>query len=277
MALLGGEEDELGFLDGGATAVTVGAGPVSGQMGVAAASGRAAAPTMTSERAAAASGRVADVSGPALAAQTGVADMFRQSSHPVAAVFHVAFKALALFFYLFGTWFSSSFVLLFVLCIVSLAFDFWTVKNVTGRLMVGLRWWNDIADDGSNVWRFESIENLDGVSGADYSIFWYAQYLNVALWTLFGFLDLLKLQFDWLVLVVVAVSLGASNVYGYWQCSKDARARLEGAVRGAVQQQAMNAFASSIGSSIGSSFGKAFGTAGSGTGAGAAHSTQATI
>jgi hypothetical protein len=269
--MLRGEEDELGFSDGGgATAVTVGAGTVSGQMGGTA---RAAAPPTAAERAAASSARVSDLSGPAPAAQSGVADMFRQSSHPVAAAFHVAFKALALFFYLFGTWFSSSFVLLFVLCIVSLAFDFWTVKNVTGRLMVGLRWWNDIAEDGSNVWRFESVDNLDNVSGADYRIFWYAQYLNVALWSLFGFLDLLKLQFDWLVLVVVAVSLGASNVYGYWQCSKDARARLEGAVRGAVQHQAMSVFASSIGSSIGSSFGKAFGTAG----AGAAHGAQATI
>jgi hypothetical protein len=25
-----------------------------------------------------------------------------------------------------------------------LAFDFWTVKNVTGRLLVGLRWWNEV-------------------------------------------------------------------------------------------------------------------------------------
>lgn len=25
-----------------------------------------------------------------------------------------------------------------------LAFDFWTVKNVSGRLLVGLRWWNKV-------------------------------------------------------------------------------------------------------------------------------------
>jgi hypothetical protein len=38
-----------------------------------------------------------------------------------------------------------------------LASDFWTVKNVTGRLLVGLRWWNNIKDDGENEWVFESI------------------------------------------------------------------------------------------------------------------------
>ncbi len=29
-------------------------------------------------------------------------------------------------------------------------------QNVTGRLLVGLRWWNDVKDDGSNIWIFES-------------------------------------------------------------------------------------------------------------------------
>ena len=38
------------------------------------------------------------------------------------------------------------------------SFDFWTVKNVSGRLLVGLRWWNEIHEDGSNIWVFESKE-----------------------------------------------------------------------------------------------------------------------
>ena len=45
--------------------------------------------------------------------------------------------------------FSISVVLL-------LAADFWTVKNVTGRLLVGLRWWNKVNEDGSTEWVFES-------------------------------------------------------------------------------------------------------------------------
>lgn len=38
------------------------------------------------------------------------------------------------------------------------ALDFWTVKNVTGRLLVGLRWWNDFDQNGREVWRFESFD-----------------------------------------------------------------------------------------------------------------------
>lgn len=29
------------------------------------------------------------------------------------------------------------------------AFDFWTVKNITGRLLVGLRWWSEIGKEGN--------------------------------------------------------------------------------------------------------------------------------
>ena len=41
--------------------------------------------------------------------------------------------AAAVLIYMFGSWFSSNFVNIFVLCVLMLAFDFWTVKNVSGR------------------------------------------------------------------------------------------------------------------------------------------------
>ena len=34
--------------------------------------------------------------------------------------------------------------------------DFWTVKNITGRLLVGLRWWNHIDENGQSKWIFEN-------------------------------------------------------------------------------------------------------------------------
>ena len=59
---------------------------------------------------------------------------------------------------MFGGVFSSSFVNLFILCTLLLAFDFWTVKNVTGRLMVGLRWNSVVEEDGRTTWKFEAQE-----------------------------------------------------------------------------------------------------------------------
>lgn len=77
--------------------------------------------------------------------------------HPFAAFFHVFFRASALIVYLILSYvFSGYFVELFIAVILLLAFDFWTVKNVTGRLLVGLRWWNRVKEDGSSEWVFEA-------------------------------------------------------------------------------------------------------------------------
>ena len=77
-------------------------------------------------------------------------------SHPVAVVFHLLFRTAAILFYLFSSWFSLSFVFVFVMTVLLIAFDFWTVKNISGRLLVGLRWWNQVNEDGTSIWIFES-------------------------------------------------------------------------------------------------------------------------
>ena len=39
--------------------------------------------------------------------------------------------------------------------VVLLALDFWTVRNVSGRVLVGLRFWNQVDEDGTSFWVFE--------------------------------------------------------------------------------------------------------------------------
>ncbi len=74
-------------------------------------------------------------------------------------LFHVIFKSLALSFYLFFGIFSSNKVLCYIFVIIFNAVDFWTVKNVTGRILVGLRWWAFIKEDGKEEWIYESVSN----------------------------------------------------------------------------------------------------------------------
>ena len=52
--------------------------------------------------------------------------------HPYVVFFHLAFRTSAVLVYLFCGWFSDSFVTSFVLAVILLSLDFWTVKNVTG-------------------------------------------------------------------------------------------------------------------------------------------------
>ena len=61
-------------------------------------------------------------------------EMRPPQTHPISTFFHIFFKVAALFTYLFGIYiFTNSFVIIFVMCILFLSCDFWTVKNVTGR------------------------------------------------------------------------------------------------------------------------------------------------
>lgn len=67
------------------------------------------------------------------------------------------FSAIA--FYIVYPWFfSGHFTILFAVTVLLLALDFWTVKNVSGRLLVGLRWWNEINADGESMWHYESLD-----------------------------------------------------------------------------------------------------------------------
>ncbi|KAG9289165.1 hypothetical protein G9A89_022474 [Geosiphon pyriformis] len=149
--------------------------------------------------------------------------IWKQSSHPVALGFHLFFRSAALLVYLFGSLFISNFPFIFITCVLLLSFDFWTVKNVTGRLLVGLRWWNDIQEDGKNVWMFESRDPSRPVNPTDSRIFWISLYVTFVLWAICGFLSLIRFDTKWLLIVAVALTLNFANVLGYTQCDKDAK------------------------------------------------------
>lgn len=65
--------------------------------------------------------------------------------HPQALLFFLGFRIAAVVFYLLCVLISDNFVLNFVCIVLLLALDFWTVKNISGRLLVGLRWWNQVS------------------------------------------------------------------------------------------------------------------------------------
>lgn len=89
----------------------------------------------------------------------------REARNPWASFFHLLFKFSAILFYFFCTWFTEDFVMSFIVCLLLLAVDFWVVKNISGRLLVGMRWSNEIKEDGSNEWKFECIPDTSRIGG----------------------------------------------------------------------------------------------------------------
>ncbi|ORY95816.1 hypothetical protein BCR43DRAFT_459733 [Syncephalastrum racemosum] len=190
-----------------------------------------------------------------------VREYFEQSSHPIAAFFFLAFRVGALLMYLLGSIFTDNFTLVFVVTILLLAFDFWTVKNVSGRLLVGLRWWNEIQEDGSNRWVFESAHPNRSINTADSRLFWWVLYATPVLWILLALTCIFTLKISWLVIVVVAIILNVANVYGYTQCDKDAKKKW---ASGIAAQTALGSLGSTatgfVGKAVGSGLGQFFGS-----------------
>ncbi|XP_028264406.1 Golgi apparatus membrane protein TVP23 homolog A-like [Parambassis ranga] len=141
--------------------------------------------------------------------------------HPLASFFHLFFRVVAIVVYVLCDWISKNFASCFILIITLLSFDFWSVKNVTGRLLVGLRWWNQIDEDGRSLWVFEAKKTSGGCdtgTETEARIFWLGLIICPLIWTFFFFTSLFSMKIKWLSLVVASISLQLANLYGYLRC-----------------------------------------------------------
>ncbi|KRF97752.1 uncharacterized Golgi apparatus membrane protein-like protein CG5021 isoform X2 [Drosophila tropicalis] len=146
----------------------------------------------------------------------------KKYTHPYVTFFHLFFRGAAIAIYMFCGWFSESFITSFVFVVLFLSADFWTVKNISGRLLVGLRWWNYVDDDGKSHWVFESKNSesyQSRINKHEQRIFWLGLILCPVFWSLFFLVALFSLKFKWLLLVMIAIALNAANLYGYIKCS----------------------------------------------------------
>ncbi|XP_018020745.1 uncharacterized Golgi apparatus membrane protein-like protein CG5021 isoform X2 [Hyalella azteca] len=136
--------------------------------------------------------------------------------HPMVVLFHVGFRSAALVVYMLCGWFDVSFIGSFVTTILLLSIDFWTVKNITGRILVGLRWWNFIDEKGQSHWVFEARKGR--VSSTEARIFWTALVVFPVLWGVMLLVAVVTLKIRWFVLDCIALSLNCSNLWGFVRC-----------------------------------------------------------
>ncbi|KAG5501076.1 hypothetical protein GH5_04670 [Leishmania sp. Ghana 2012 LV757] len=148
-----------------------------------------------------------------------------KGAHPVAAFFHVLFKIMAISIFLLGGVFGLKYVLMLVTTILLLTADFWTTKNVTGRMLVSMRWWNEVKEDGSTQWVFESSPEADQrVNAYDHWFFWVTTGANCVAWLVLLFLNLLS--FKYLPITLAGLLLSGANFLGYFKCRRDAQQKV---------------------------------------------------
>jgi hypothetical protein len=149
----------------------------------------------------------------------GVVGYISQANHPLICIITILFKLSSLTCFILLSLLVDSTALIYLLVILLASFDFWMTKNVSGRKLVGLRWWNEVKEDGTEVWIFES-KNEVKESNADTRIFWLCVYLSTAAWTIIFIWDIISFKWIWAIIALVCLVFSGTNLYGFFKCSK---------------------------------------------------------
>lgn len=149
-----------------------------------------------------------------------IPSFLRNAAHPYVCLFHILFKALAIFTYWIIYAITKDIIFTFILTTIFLAVDFWTVKNVTGRILVGLRWWNKMNHDGTSEWMFESGVDRSQVSSLDKNVFWIVIYVFPLFWIGAAISNLLSFSPNFVVLNLMGIAFAGTNALGYTKCSR---------------------------------------------------------
>jgi len=157
---------------------------------------------------------------------------WRLSAHPITLLTYLGFRIGSLLMYLFGVLFIRNFILVFIFTLLLLSLDFYYLKNIAGRRLVGLRWWNEVnTSTGESHWVFESRDTqTTSISGGeqnqtDKRFFWLGMYLAPALWVGLAVLAVVRLQsLIWLVTIVIALVLTITNTVAFSRCDKFSQA-----------------------------------------------------
>jgi hypothetical protein len=114
-------------------------------------------------------------------------------------ILHVFFKGIALLLYFLFPMFVRDNTFSNVTILLLMASDFWVVKNISGRKLLGLRYWVETDFNGNDQWYFEC--KLDECEGNSYDekFFWLTQILAFTLWSFFAFISFLSSDFKSLV------------------------------------------------------------------------------
>ncbi|KAJ7257882.1 Golgi apparatus membrane protein TVP23 [Mycena haematopus] len=165
-------------------------------------------------------------------AEAGIAGIFRQSAHPLALFFLFFFRIAAITVYLFSGFLTDNYVLSTVAVVVLLAMDFWNCRNVAGRTLVGLRFWNQVDEDGESFWVFESRDPSRPANAIDSKMFWIAIYVFPLLWVALLVVSLLRFKLRYMPIVGLALVFNVANAVGFTYADRDSKQRWANSVVG---------------------------------------------
>ncbi|KIO02279.1 hypothetical protein M404DRAFT_27903 [Pisolithus tinctorius Marx 270] len=175
------------------------------------------------------------------------------SAHPAVLLCLYFFRVSAISVYVLCGLFTDNYVLSTVVVVVLLAMDFWNCRNVAGRRLVGLRFWNQIDEDGESYWVFESRDvglllfflaafseysppcvpfltknthsDLEPDTHFPSRMFWIAIYVFPVCWLLLFVISIVRFNLSFIPIVVLALVFNITNAVGFTYADRDAKQR----------------------------------------------------
>ena len=157
--------------------------------------------------------------------KTSFTNFYRNSSHPIICLLTFIFKLAAFVIYIIISFFTKQKGLVYLSVILLGSVDFWITKNVSGRFLVGLRWWNEVKKDGKEVWIYES-KNEKAEATSDKSVFWTSLYVNGGGWAILFLFKLITLSITNAIIAFTMLIFAGINLYGFFRCSKEQQGKI---------------------------------------------------
>ncbi|EIW72387.1 hypothetical protein TREMEDRAFT_25430, partial [Tremella mesenterica DSM 1558] len=151
--------------------------------------------------------------------------ILKQSSHPLSLIFLYFFRSAAIAVYVLCGFFTDNYVLSIVVVVVLLSLDFWNTRNVAGRTLVGLRYWNEVDEEGESSWVFESRDPSRPANPIDAKMFWIALYAYPLGWLVLFVVSLFDFSLSFIPIVLLALVFNLSNLVGFIYADRDAQKR----------------------------------------------------
>ncbi|KAI6044992.1 hypothetical protein EDC04DRAFT_183683 [Pisolithus marmoratus] len=190
-------------------------------------------------------------------AESALSGILRQSAHPAVLLCLYFFRLSAISVYILCGLFTDNYT---VVVVVLLAMDFWNCRNVAGRRLVGLRFWNQIDEDGESYWVFESRDPSRPANPVDSRMFWIAIYAFPTCWLLLFVVSIVRFNLSFIPIVVLALVFNITNAVGFTYADRDAKQRWANGVAGSGWNLGIGGFGGQIMSGVvRNSVGKVFG------------------
>ena len=148
-----------------------------------------------------------------------IMNFYKKSSNPIVALITVILKLSSIICFFILSIFISNEALIMIIIILLGSADFWMTKNISGRILVGLRWYNLLKiETNQEIWRFEGKNEIKETN-ADRVTFWTSLYLYNIIWIILFIWELIRINFDWSFICLVLCILAFTNTYGFFRCS----------------------------------------------------------